>query len=231
MKYIAHIDMDAFFAAIEQRDNIGLRGKPVIIGADPKAGMGRGVVSTCSYEARRFGVCSAMPISTAYRKCSHGIFLPVDMKKYGAVSESIYEALYDFTPHVEPVSIDEAFLDISGSYRLFGTPQQTCLLIKECIKEKTGLTCSIGLAPTKMSAKIASDLKKPDGFVYVERERLLEFLWPLDISRIWGLGKKSEKILRAMSINSIGDIALKDVNELIAVLVKMVRISGNSQMA
>ena len=214
-KYIAHIDMDAFFAAIEQRDNPSLRGKPVVIGSDPKGGKGRGVVSTCSYEAREFGIHSALPISIAYRKCPDAIFLPVDGKKYSRVSHEIYDILYDFTPDIEPISIDEAFLDITGSAHLFGGPHDTCILIKEKVKKETNLTASIGLAPTKMAAKIASDLKKPDGFVEVTEEGLIDFLKPLDISRLWGLGKKTEPLLRNRGINTIGDIASHRREELI----------------
>jgi len=207
--------MDAFFAAIEQRDNPALQGKPVVVGADPKKGKGRGVVSTCSYEARKFGIHSAMPISIAYRKCPPAIFLPVNGEKYVRVSHRIYDILYDFTPDIEPISIDEAFLDITGSFRLFGdTPRKTCLLIKSRIKKETGLTASVGLAPTKMVAKIASDLKKPDGFVEVTEEGLLDFLWPLDISKMWGLGGKSEVVLREIGINTIGDIAKRDMKDL-----------------
>lgn len=206
--------MDAFFAAIEQRDNPALRGRPVIVGADPKNGRGRGVVSTCSYEARKFGIHSAMPISTAYGKCPQAVFLPVNMEKYARVSHELYNIFYDFTPQIEPVSIDEAFLDITGSYRLFGTPEKTCRMIKSKIKNKTGLIASVGLAPTKMAAKIASDLKKPDGFVKVSEEELFDFLKVLDISKLWGLGKKSEEVLRDMNINTIGDIAGRNIKEL-----------------
>ncbi|MFC1576102.1 DNA polymerase IV [Candidatus Omnitrophota bacterium] len=209
-RLIVHVDMDAFFAAIEQRDHPKFRGKPVIIGADPKGGKGRGVVSTSSYEARKFGIHSAMPISEAYRKCPGGIFLPVDMEKYARESRRIHNILYSFTPEMEPISIDEAFLDITGSYQLFGTPQETCMLIKSKIKKETGLTASVGLAPVKMAAKIASDLEKPDGFVEVTGSNLLEFLWGLDIRKMWGLGEKSEKIFRSMGINTIGDLARKD---------------------
>lgn len=213
-RFIAHVDMDAFFAAIEQRDNPRFRGKPVVVGANPKKGKGRGVVSTCSYEARKFGIHSAMPISIAYRKCPHAIFLPVNGKKYSKVSHQIYDILYDFTPDIELVSIDEAFMDITGSYHLFGTPQKTCMLIKSRIKNKTGLTASVGLAPIKMAAKIASDLEKPDGFVEVTEEGLLDFLWPLEISKMWGLGKKTEVVFRDMGMNTIGDIAKKNLKEL-----------------
>jgi len=206
--------MDAFFAAVEQRDNPALKGKPVVIGADPKEGKGRGVVSTCSYEARKFGIHSAMPISIAYRKCPKAIFLPVNGKKYSEISGEIYRIFYEFTPEVEPISIDEAFLDITGSFHLFGTPQKTCRLIKSRIKKATGLIASVGLAPTKLAAKIASDLKKPNGFVEVTEEGLLDFLWPLDIRKMWGLGEKSEVVFRRMGINTIGDIARKDMQDL-----------------
>ncbi|NQU95865.1 MAG: DNA polymerase IV [Candidatus Omnitrophica bacterium] len=219
-KFIVHVDMDAFFAAIEQRDNPKFRGKPVVVGADPKKGRGRGVVSTCSYEARKFGVHSGLPISMTYRKCPHAIFLPVNMEKYAKISRQIYKIFYDFTPEVEPISIDEAFMDITGSFHLFGTPRKTCLLIKSRVKRDTGLTASVGLAPVKMVAKIASDLKKPDGLVEVSPEGLLGFLWPLDIRKLWGLGGKTEIILRKMNINTIGELAKKDVKELIDMLGK-----------
>ncbi len=214
-RYIVHVDMDAFFSVIEQRDNPQLQGKPVVIGADPKQGKGRGVVSTCSYEARKFGIRSAMPITTAYRKCPDAVFLSVDMQKYSDVSCQIHEIFYKFTPDVEPVSVDEAFLDISSSYKLFGTPYQTCLLLKSCIKQKTGLTASVGLAPSKFVAKIASDLDKPDGLVWVKKDAVLKFLWPLEVSRIWGVGRKGAQILNSAGIKTIGDLAKSDVLELV----------------
>ncbi len=214
--------MDAFFAAIEQRDNPRYRSKPVIVGADPKGGKGRGVVSTCSYEARHFGVHSAMPISIAYQKCPHAVFLPPDIGKYEMVSNQIYQILYSFTPDVEPTGMDEAFLDISGSFHLFGgskraigTPLQACLLMKTRIREETSLAASVGLAPTKMAAKIASDLKKPDGMVEVTEEGLLEFLRPLDVRRIWGLGRKAGEAMAQMGIATIGELAKTDVRGLI----------------
>ncbi|MEK7450253.1 MAG: DNA polymerase IV [Planctomycetota bacterium] len=213
-RYIVHVDMDAFFAAIEQRDNPAWRGQPVVVGSDPKGGRGRGVVSTCSYEARKFGIHSAMPISTAYQKCPRAVFLPVDMEKYSLVSRQIHRVLYDFTPEIEPIGIDEAFLDISGSYHLFGTPRQTGVLIKKRIKEETGLIASVGLAPVKMVAKIASDFGKPDGLVEVTKEKLFDFLWPLEISKLWGVGVKTRQSLNEMGIRTIGHLAKKDVNEL-----------------
>jgi len=219
-RYIVHIDMDAFFAAIEQRDNAKLRGRPVVIGADPKKGKGRGVVSTCSYEARKFGIHSAMPISIAFKKCPQAVFLPVNIKKYEKISVRIYAILHDFTPQIEIVGIDEAFLDITGSWHLFGSPRKTCLLIKNKIRSETGLTASIGLAPTKMAAKIASDLKKPDGMVEVTEEKLLEFLWPLDIEKIGGLGKKSKIALNNIGIRTIEDLAKKNAGDTIRLLGK-----------
>ena len=218
MRFIIHIDMDAFFAAIEQRDNPLLLGKPVVVGADPKAGQGRGVVSTCSYEARKFGIHSAMPISLAYRKCPQAVFLPVDSKKYSRISNEIYDIFHSFTPKVEMVSVDEAFLDITGSFHLFGTPRKTAQLLKSRIKEKTNLTASVGLAPTKMAAKIASDINKPDGLVEVSQDKLLDFLRPLDIDKIWGLGKKSRVIFNNLGIKTIGDLAKKDLREVEAAL-------------
>lgn len=209
-----HVDMDAFFAAIEQRDDPSLRGRPVIVGADPKGGRGRGVVSTCSYEARRFGVRSAMPISEAWRRCPRGVFVQPDFHKYEEASGLIRQAFYEFTPDIEQVSIDEAFLDITRSAHLFGGPLETCRRIKARVKELTRLTCSVGMAPTKMAAKIASDLKKPDGLVVVEAAGLRDFLAPLDISKLWGLGPKTAEVLRSRGINTVGELAAAEADEL-----------------
>lgn len=209
-RYIAHIDMDAFFAAVEQRDNPALKNKPVIIGADPRAGAGRGVVSTASYQARKFGIGSAMPISEAYRRCPQGVYLRPNMNKYSKVSKGVYQLFYKFSPVVEPVGIDEAFLDISGSWQIFGSPKETCLKLKEKIKKETNLTASIGLAPIKIVAKIASDLNKPDGFLEVKKRKLLNFLWPLDIGKLWGIGAKTKKVLNDLGINRVGQLAKFD---------------------
>ncbi|MDD5428950.1 MAG: DNA polymerase IV [Candidatus Omnitrophica bacterium] len=217
---IVHVDMDAFFAAIEERDRPELRGKPIVVGADPALGTGRGVVSTCSYEARKYGIHSAMPISTAYKKCPNAVFLPVDIAKYSKVSDEIQEIFYSFSPDIEPVSIDEAFLDITGSYHLFGSPIETCRLIKDKIKKATGLTASIGLAPTKMAAKIASDIDKPDGLVEVTEESLLDFLRPLEVRRIWGLGKKCGEELERLGIRTIGELAATDPKRLAGIFGK-----------
>lgn len=213
-KVIAHLDMDAFFAAVEQRDNPSLKGKPVIIGADPKKGKGRGVVSTCSYEARKYGIHSAMPISVAYRKCPCGVFLPGSMRKYKLASEQIFNIIYDFTPDMEPISVDEAFFDITGSYHFYKTPTKTCLALKERIKREVCLNASIGIAPNKMVAKIASDFSKPDGLLEILPNQLFEFLWPLSIGRLWGVGKQTQKALNAMGIKTIGELAKHSLEDL-----------------
>lgn len=213
-RYIVHVDMDAFFASVEQRENPEYLKKPVIVGADPKKGKGRGVVAACSYEARSFGIHSAMPISIAYKKCPGGIFVPPDMKKYADYSHRIFTILERFTPDIEPVSIDEGFLDITGSWHLFGSPKHTCILIKESIKKETGLTASTGMAPNKMTAKIASDLNKPDGAVIVSRKTLRSFLDPLPVAKLWGVGVKTKSDLEKMGINTIGDLASKPVSYL-----------------
>jgi DNA polymerase-4 len=200
---ISHVDMDAFYASVEQRDQPELRGRPVIVGADPK---GRGVVSACSYEARVFGVHSAMPISRAYRACPHAVYLPVDMDKYARVSTEIMAILGEFTPLVEPVSVDEAFLDLTGTQTLWGPAVEAVRRIKARIRDETGLTASAGLAANKFVAKVASDLEKPDGLVVVEPGREAEFLAPLPIERLWGVGKVTAKELAALGISTIGQL-------------------------
>jgi len=209
-RIILHIDMDAFFAAVEVRDNPALRGKPVIVGADPKGGRGRGVVSTCSYEARRFGVHSAQPISEAFRRCPHGIFLPVRMDAYEGASAEVFAVLDEFSPVIEPISIDEAFLDITGSVHLFGGKRPLAERLQRRIEEATRLTASVGVAPCKMVAKIASDLRKPRGLVIVEPGEVEAFLRPLPIRRLWGIGEKSEEELLRLGVNTIGDLAALD---------------------
>jgi nucleotidyltransferase/DNA polymerase involved in DNA repair len=206
-RIILHIDLDDFFAAVEQRDNPALRGRPVVVGADPQGGHGRGVVSTCSYEARAFGIHSAMPISAAYRLCPRAVFLPVSMRKYLDVSRRVFEILDEFTPLVEPVSVDEAFLDISGCLRLLGSPEAAGRRLKARVLAETGLTASIGIAPVKVAAKIASDLCKPDGLLVISGGELRTFLMPLPVDKLWGVGPKTGAALARLGIRTIGDLA------------------------
>ena len=203
---ILHVDMDAFYASIEQLDDPNLKGRPVIVGADPKQGHGRGVVAACSYEARKFGVHSALPIARAWKLCPEGVYVRPRMSRYVEVSHEVMEILRRFTNLVEPLSIDEAFLDITGSTALFGAPVQIARAVKKQIRESTGLTASAGVAPNKFLAKIASDLKKPDGLVVVEIGEVDDFLRDLPISRLWGVGPKTEERLRAMGLHTIGEI-------------------------
>ncbi len=212
---ILHVDMDAFYAAVEERDRPELRGKPVIIGADPKGGAGRGVVSTASYAARKFGVSSAMPISTAYRLCPQGIFISPDMGKYSEVSKQIRTIFEMFTDLVEPISVDEAFLDVSASVRLFGDGEQIAHRIKAEIKTKTRLTASVGVASAKLVAKIASDLKKPDGLVVVPPGTERAFLSPLPVRRLWGIGPKMEERLARLGVHTVGQLANAKVTRLL----------------
>jgi nucleotidyltransferase/DNA polymerase involved in DNA repair len=213
VRTILHVDMDAFYAAVEQRDRPELRGKPVIVGADPKGGRGRGVVATASYEARKFGVGSAMPISQAWRACPHGVYVRPDMEKYAAVSREVMDVLRGFTDVVEPVSIDEAFLDVTGSGRLFateGTPatgETIARALKAAVRERTRLTASVGVASSKMVAKVASDMRKPDGLVVVPPGTEAAFLAPLPVRRLWGVGPKMEEVLLKLGVHTIGELA------------------------
>ena len=195
--------MDAFYAAIEQRDRPELRGRPVIVGASPG---GRGVVSAASYEARPFGVRSAMPISRAARLCPHAAFLPVDMRKYQRVSVQVMGILADFSPLVEPVSVDEAFIDLGGTEALFGSPLDAVRTIKRRILSATGLTASAGLAANKFVAKVASELEKPDGLVVVTAGDEERFLGVLPVECLWGVGRVMAKALRDLGFATIGQL-------------------------
>ena len=212
---ILHVDMDAFYAAVEERDRPELRGKPVIIGADPKGGAGRGVVSTASYAARKFGVSSAMPISTAYRLCPHGIFISPDMAKYSVVSKEIRTIFEAYTDLVEPISVDEAFLDVTQSVRLFGDGESIARRIKADIRAKTKLTASVGVASAKLIAKIASDLKKPDGLVVVPPGTERDFLAPLPVRRLWGIGPKMEERLAKLGVHTMGQLVDAKIPQLL----------------
>ncbi len=207
-KIIFHVDMDAFYASIEQVDNPGYRGKPVIVGAQPGS---RGVVSACSYEARSYGIHSAMPISEAFGLCRKGIFVPVRMKRYHEVSRLIMHIFDDFTPLKFQISVDEAFLDMSGTEKLFGTPKKTAEKLKKRIKGETGLTASIGIAPNRLLAKIASDYNKPDGLVEVKRGSELDFLDTIPLKDIWGLGSKTLKILQDYNITTVKELREMDL--------------------
>jgi DNA polymerase-4 len=202
---ILHVDLDAFFAAVEQRDRPELRGRPVIVGGGGPND--RGVVSAASYEARRYGVRSAMPLRTAGRLCPHAVFLHVDGRKYQAVSREVMTILRRFTPLVEPISIDEAFLDVTGSQALFGPAESIARQIKAAIGEEVRLTVSVGVATTKLVAKIASELRKPDGLVVVRPGTEAEFLAPLPMSRLWGVGPRTAAVLRELGATRIGQLA------------------------
>jgi len=205
IRTILHVDLDAFFAAVEQRDRPELRGKPVIVGGGgPNE---RGVVSAASYEARAFGVHSAMPLRTAGRLCPHGVFLPVDGRKYQRASKEVMAILRRFTDQVQPISIDEAFLDVTGSRQLFGDGPAIATSIKQAVHDEVGLTASVGVASTKLVAKIGSDLRKPDGLVVVPPGEEAAFLAPLPISRLWGVGEKTAAVLRDFGVVTIGDLA------------------------
>ncbi len=204
-KTILHVDMDAFFAAIEQRDNPALRGKPVVVGGGGPND--RGVVSTASYEARVFGIRSAMPLRTAGALCPEAIFVPVNGRKYAEASRQVMDILRRFTPAIEPLSIDEAFLDLTGTEGLFGTGEEVGRKIKKAIHDEVQLTASVGVAANRLVAKIASDLRKPDGLVVVPAGEEREFLAPLAIERLWGVGARTRLALADYEIKTIGDLA------------------------
>jgi DNA polymerase-4 len=194
--------MDAFYPSVEVRDNPSLRGRPVIVGG----GRERGVVSSASYEARSYGVHSAQPMATAMRLCPEGVFLPVRMERYKEVSRQIFTIFERFTPMVEPLSIDEAFLDVSGSLRLFGRADEIAKKIKEVVLEETGLTVSAGIAPSKFVSKIASDLEKPNGLTIVTPDQVQKFLDPLPVEKMWGVGNSTLKVFRQMGIATFRDL-------------------------
>ena len=206
-RQIIHVDMDAFYASVEILDNPKLKGKPVVVGASPEQ---RGVVAAASYEARKFGIHSAMPMATAIRLCPEIVVLPVRMERYVEISNEIHEIFARYTPQIEPISIDEAFLDVTGSMQLFGSAEKIGRQIKQQIKKELGLTASVGIAPNKFLAKLASDLRKPNGFVVITEANKQEILDPLDISRIWGIGKVTEKALNSIGIKTIGQLKKAD---------------------
>lgn len=205
------MDMDAFFAAVEEKRHPELRGKPVVIGGsgDPTK---RGVVSTASYEARKYGIHSALPLRTAYKLCPRAFFLPVDYEEYARVSHIIKNTLKEVSPVMEDVGIDEAFLDISEADR---SSEDIAREIKRRVQEETGLTCSVGIAPNKLLAKIASDMQKPDGLTIIGEKDIENRIWPLPVRKLWGVGPKTEAGLRGLEINTIGELASMPLERLV----------------
>lgn len=201
-RWILHVDMDAFYAAVEQLDHPELRGKPVIV-----AGLGpRGVVATASYEARAFGVHSAMPTAQARRLCPHGVFLPPRFERYEEMAEKVRAILRSYSPLVEPISLDEAFVDLTGTELLHGPPERVAQEIHERIPKETGLSCSVGLGPNKLMAKLASDAAKPGGLRIVRPEEVLDFLAPLPVEDLWGVGPKTAARLREKGIHTVAEL-------------------------
>jgi DNA polymerase-4 len=209
-RVIAHADIDAFYASVEQLDNPELRGKAVIVGGRSA----RGVVTSASYEARKYGVRSAMPSAQARKLCPQGIFVPGRMHRYTEVSRTVRDVFDLFSPVVEPLSLDEAFLDLTGTERLMGSPLEVGRALRRRVLERTGLVVSVGIAPVKMAAKILSDLSKPDGLLLIAPAYLREFLAPLPVERLWGVGRVTLERMHRAGIRTIGDLAARDVAEL-----------------
>jgi DNA polymerase IV len=203
VRVILHVDMDAFYASVEQRDDPALRGKPVIVGGRSR----RGVVLAASYEVRPFGVRSAMPMAQALRLAPHAVVVPPRMHRYAEASAAAFAIFRRFTPLVEPLSLDEAFLDVTASQALFGDGETIARAIKQAVRGELGLTASAGVAPCKFAAKIASDLSKPDGLVVVPAGGVADFLGPLPIERMWGVGPKTSPRMRALGYETLGDLA------------------------
>lgn len=206
LRWIIHADMDAFYASVEILDNPELKGKPVIVGGNSN----RGVVSTCSYEARKFGVHSAMPIMQARKLCPHGIFIPVRMERYLEMSQKIMAIFHDISPLVEQLSVDEAFLDMTGTEGIYGSIENAGRLIKNRVKSELGLTVSVGIAPNKFLAKLASDLEKPDGFTVIPHAKAAEIIAPLPVNKIFGIGKSTLELLKRYNIITIKQIRTTD---------------------
>jgi len=210
-RVIAHVDMDAFYASVEIRDDPSLAGLPVVVGGSSR---GRGVVAASSYVARRYGIHSAMPMARAERLCPHLVRIPPNFGKYHDVSQRIMAVLGEFSPEIEPLSLDEAFLDLSGIELALGSPWELGTRIKARVREETRLTASVGIAPVKFVAKIASDLEKPDGLVIVLPGTVEAFLRPLPLERLWGVGPRTREALAACGLRTIGDLAAADAHML-----------------
>ncbi len=203
MRTLLHVDLDAFYAAVEQRDNPELRGKPVLVGGSAR----RGVVASCSYESRAFGIHSAMPMAEALRRCPKAIVVRHRMDRYVEASQRFFQILGDYSPEVEGLSLDEAFLDVTASERLLGDGPTIARAIKARVRSELSLVASVGVAPIKLAAKIASDIDKPDGLRVVTPEGLLAFLHPLPMTRLWGVGEATRQVLASMGLSTIGDVA------------------------
>jgi DNA polymerase-4 len=207
---ILHVDMDAFFVSVELLEHPELRGRPVIVGGVG----GRGVVSAASYEARKYGVHSAMPMTRARRLCPQAVVLPPRHEKYAAVSAGVMEIFRSITPLVEPLALDEAFLDVTGALRRLGRPAEIGQMIRRQVAEQQGITCSVGVASTKFVAKLASTRCKPDGLLVVPADGVVEFLHPLPVAALWGVGERTEQILRRLGLRTVGDLAATPVDTL-----------------
>ncbi|HEY0480046.1 MAG TPA: DNA polymerase IV [Kofleriaceae bacterium] len=212
MPTILHVDLDAFYAAVEQRDDPALRGKPVLVGGSAR----RGVVASCSYEARSFGIHSAMPMAEALRRCPRAIVVRHRMDRYAAASRAFFAILGDYSPEVEGLSLDEAFLDVTASERLLGDGPTIARAIKRRVAAELSLVASVGIAPIKLAAKIASDIDKPDGLRIVPPDQLLAFLHPLPVTRLWGVGDTTRDVLATMGLSTIGDVARYPEGALVA---------------
>jgi DNA polymerase-4 len=213
-RVVLHADLDAFYASVEQRDRPALRGRPVIVGGTGP----RGVVSAASYEARRFGVRSAMPGFEARRRCPHGVFLAGDMRKYAAVSRQVFAIFRRFSPRVEGLSLDEAFLDLTGTERLLGPPRTAGEALRRAVREELGLALSVGIGPSRTIAKLASDAAKPDGLLEVAPDAVAAFLHPLPVGRLWGIGPVAEERLVRAGFATVGDLARADSDALVRLL-------------
>ena len=210
---ILHVDMDAFFASVTERDHPELKGKAVVIGAGV-----RGVVTSANYEARKFGIKAAMPVGRAQRLAPHAIFIPPDHKRYSEVSEHIMEIFHSFTPLVEPISLDEAFLDVTKARRLLGDGRAIATAIRAKVEAQEGITCSVGIASSKFIAKLASQRCKPNGILEIPTDRVLTFLHPLPVSALWGVGPKTNEALERLGLHTVGDIAQTPQQTLIRAL-------------
>jgi DNA polymerase IV (DinB-like DNA polymerase) len=210
-RIVLHVDMDSFYASVEVRERPELQGLPVVVGSDPKGGSGRGVVSTCSYEARKYGIHSAMPISRAYRLCPDAVFLPVNMKLYAGVSAGVMEILNRFANRFQKVSVDEAYLVPGPEVRNFEEAALCALRIKDEVQRQEGITCSVGVGPNKLIAKIASGFQKPDGLTVVRPEDARDFLFPLQVSNIPGIGEKTTETLKELGIYRVAELANCDI--------------------